>query len=129
MRGKTAQVLGSMLVVVLLVLFATTKCQCSEQEWAIIVDNTTQEVLSYWVYYVDHPFQKDWPRPMNIAGGSIDPESVWEWKQKWGDGRYFIVFRLGEYKAMVPFEVDRCVVSVRIDVPRLTVAYEKGQGV
>lgn len=60
-------------------------------------------------------------------GGGIEPGKTWEWKQKWGTGRYFVLLRLGEREGFVPFIVDEDILSVRIEIPSLTVAYETGK--
>lgn len=111
----------------MLVIVVVPQSHTGDREWSVEIYNSTAHDVTYWLFYVDHPFQKQWPRPMNIAGGGIEPGKTWEWKQKWGTGRYFVLLRLGEREGFVPFIVDEDILSVRIEIPSLTVAYETGK--
>ncbi len=113
----------AVMVILGLIIIPASQLHAGDHEWSIEVCNTTDREVVYGLYYVDHPYQSQWPRPMNIAGGGIEPGKTWEWRQHWGPGRYYVLLQMGEYRSFVPFVVKENTVSVKIEVPSLKVDY------
>lgn len=58
----------------MLVIVVVPQSHTGDREWSVEIYNSTAHDVTYWLFYVDHPFQKQWPRPMNIAGGALNRE-------------------------------------------------------
>jgi len=75
----------------------------------VTFQNTTSDRSYYWLWWVSHPF--DYPGPVNLAGGELDPGEANTLKYEYKPGSYIASWETADYqddyRSDIPFIVDK----------------------
>jgi hypothetical protein len=68
----------------------------------VIIKNTTNQKAVYSFNRIDHSFQ--WPAPITLAGGELQPKKSINLETKYTCGIYFMRWEIGKNAYTCPFE-------------------------
>ena len=63
---------------------------------SFIMENDTEYLAIYLIFWVDHPHRAQYPNPLNIAGGELQPSAVNHIESTYPSGTFEIRWNLYE---------------------------------